>query len=242
MKMYMVEPDNDEKVHDVRTALRRLDASFFLMPKELRRRNRRQIDTYKKFFRANSRVRDCDIIRSRIAMHACGDLLSQLGAKLDNKRKAELAGALGLARLASGLPAASLDGLEDKDLELRMDRVAGRFVRKVKSRLPAVTADSGAVEELHQLRKDLKKLRYALELMPSGLKRPYEKKVSKILKGNKAEDRLKELQDILGNIHDIDITVQYLESLQKQAVASILEEEKAERDRLFSRFTKSIGT
>ncbi|HXV74307.1 MAG TPA: CHAD domain-containing protein [Sphingomonadales bacterium] len=237
---YVAEPENDEKVHDVRTALRRLEASFLLMPKKLRRRNRRQIDAHKQFFRANSRVRDYDIIRGRIAARAQGDLLAQLVADLDKKRKAEAERAVSVAGLVSVLRAASLKGLKDDELECRVGEVAGRLLRKVKEGLPTVVADRRNVEELHQLRKDLKKLRYVLEAMPGGLKKPYEKKVSKILKGKKAEERLKELQDMLGTIHDIDITIQYLASLRRKAAAPVIVGEKAERDALFDRFAKDV--
>lgn len=239
---YMEEPENDEKVHDVRTALRRLEAAFLLMPKKLRKRNRRQIDAYKQFFKANSRVRDYDIIRGRIAARAQGDLFVQLAADLDSKRKAEVAGAVGVARLVSRLPAASLKGLKEGELESRMDEVAGRLLKKVKRGLPVVLADRKNVEELHQLRKDLKKLRYVLEAMPAELRKPHEKKAMKMLNGkNKpAEERFKELQDELGTMHDIDITVQYLSSLRKKSADQIVMGEKAERDKLFDKFAKSV--
>ena len=239
---YIAEPENEKKVHDVRTSLRRLDASFLLMPKKLRKRNRPQIDTYKQFFRANSRVRDYDIIRGRMASRAHGELLAQLAATLDKKRKAEVARALGMARVVSTLPVANLGDLDGKELEERMGEVAGKLVRKIKKRFPVVAADRDAVEELHVLRKDLKKLRYVFEVMPAGLKKPYEKKASKILKGkNPITQRLKELQDALGTMHDIDITVQYLAALRKKTAAPIIESEKAERDELFDRFVKSLS-
>ena len=242
LEAYMQEPENDEKVHDVRTALRRLEATFLLMPKKLRKRNQKQIDAHKQFFRANSRVRDYDIIRGRIAARAQGDLFVQLAADLDSKRKAEVAGAVRMARLVSTLPAASLKGLKEGELESRMDEVAGRLLAKVKRGLPVVVADKKNVEELHQLRKDLKKLRYVLEVMPAGLRRSHEKKASRILNGkNKpAKERFKELQDMLGQIHDIDITVQYLSSLRKKAADSVIQGEKAERDELFNKFARSV--
>lgn len=239
---YIQEPENDEKVHDVRTALRRLEATFALMPKKLRKRNRKQIDAHKQFFRSNSRVRDYDIIRGRIAARAQGDLFIRLAAELDSKRKDEVAGAVRMARLVSTLPAASLKGLKEGQLESRMDKVAGRLLKNVKKGLPVVIADRKNVEELHQLRKDLKKLRYVLEVMPAGLRKPYEKKVSKELNGeNKpAKERFKELQDMLGQIHDIDITVQYLSSLRIKSAVQVIQAEKAERDRLFDRFARVV--
>jgi CHAD domain-containing protein len=240
LEAYVVGPENEENVHDVRTSFRRLEASFALMPKKLRRRNRRQIDAHKQFFRANSRVRDYDIIKGRIAARAKGDLLARLAAGLEKKRKAEAGKAVQVASLVSALPAANLKGLKDGELESRMDEVAGRLLRKVEEGLPTVVKDRRNVEELHQLRKDLKKLRYVLEIMPAGTKKPYEKKVLKILGGKKAEEKLKELQDALGTIHDIDITVQYLESLRTKTAAPLVKAEMAERDTLFTKFARDF--
>ncbi len=237
---YVAEPENDEKVHDVRTSLRRLEASFMLMPKKLRKRNRQQLDAHKEFFKANSRVRDYDIIRGRIAARAQGELLAQLVADLDTKRMAEADKAVGVARAISALPAASLKGLNYSELESRMEEVAGRLLGKVKKGLPAVVANRRNVEELHRLRKDLKKLRYALEVMPGGIKIQYEKKVLKMLKGKNAEKRLKELQDELGTIHDMDITVQYLASLRTKAAAQVKQAEMAERNDLFTKIVKEF--
>lgn len=242
LAQYMTEPEDEEKVHDVRTSLRRLEASFLVMPKRFRRRNRKQMDAHKQFFRANSAVRDYDIIMGRIAARAQGELLAQLAAGLGKKRKTGVSRALGMARLVSGMPAAGLKGLKDGELESRMDEAARRLVRKIRDGLPAAVSDRNAVEELHQLRKDLKKLRYVLEVMPAGARRPYEKKVSRMLDIKKGPlmPRLKELQDELGAIHDIDITVQYLASLGQTADA-LIEGENAERDRLFGRFAKSVS-
>jgi CHAD domain-containing protein len=242
LAQYMAEPENEEKVHDVRTSLRRLEASFLVMPKRFRRRNRKQMDAHKQFFRANSAVRDYDIIMGRISARARGELLAQLAAGLGKKRKAGVSRALGMAKLVSGMSAASLKGLKDDELESRMDEVAGRLAGKVRDGLPAVVADRSAVEELHQLRKDLKKLRYVFEIMPAGARKPYEKKVSKMVSAKgPLMPRLKELQDELGAIHDIDITVQYLASLGQEAAGTFIEGEKAERDRLFDKFAKSFS-
>ena len=65
LKIYLADPNNEKNVHDVRTSLRRLDTFYSLLPKKLRKRNRKQIEKYKEFFRANSKIRDLDIIRNK---------------------------------------------------------------------------------------------------------------------------------------------------------------------------------
>ena len=227
---YLKSPEDGESVHDMRTSLRRMEAAFSLMPKKQRKRNRRQIDAHKAFFRANSAVRDLDVIRSRIAF--AGN--SSLDAAIASKRRVALDRALALARSLEKLPAADIKGIEGKKLEARMDKVAARLIGSVEERLPEVAGDSRKKKELHELRKDLKKLRYVLEILPQARREMYGKKLTKIVGGRGAEARLKELQSLLGLIHDCDITIEHLRG--KKGAEGILERENAERDALFKKF------
>jgi CHAD domain-containing protein len=68
--------------------------------------------------------------------------------------------------------------------------------------MPAA-ADPAAVVALHDLRIAAKRLRYLLELLRPALG-PYAKPAAK---------RVKELQDLLGRIHDCDMTVPRVEAL-----------------------------
>lgn len=52
--------------------------------------------------------------------------------------------------------------------------------------------------------------------------------------GRGAEARLKELQSLLGLIHDCDITIEHLRG--KKGAEGILERENTERDALFKKF------
>lgn len=228
--VYMKNPEDGKSVHDMRTSLRRLEAAFSLMPKKQRKKNRRQIDAHKAFFRANSAVRDLDVIRSRIAF-AGND---NLDAAIANKRKAALGRALALARSLEKLPPANIKGMEGKKLAARMDKVAARLLDSVEERLPEVAGDSRKKKELHELRKDLKKLRYVLEILPPAHREKYGKKLTNIVGGKGAEARLKELQSLLGLIHDCDITIEHMRN--KKGAEGILERENAERDALFKKF------
>jgi CHAD domain-containing protein len=231
---YLKDPENGGSVHDTRTSLRRLEAAFSLMPKKQRRKNRRQMDAHKEFFRANSRVRDLDIIRSRIAF-AGNESFDPAIAK---KRKAALGRALALARLLQKLPAANAKNIDNKKLAARMDKVAGRLLDSAEQRLPVVAKDSKKKKELHELRKDLKKLRYVLEILPPARREKYGKKLTKIVGGADATSRLKELQGLLGLIHDCDITIEYLRG--KREAAEILQRKNAERDVLFKKFAATV--
>ena len=70
---YLANPEDEENVHDVRTSLRRIDTFYSLLPKNLRKRNRKLIEKYKEFFKANSKIRDLDIIRNKVAALAQGE-------------------------------------------------------------------------------------------------------------------------------------------------------------------------
>ncbi|MGI0019246.1 MAG: CHAD domain-containing protein [Nitrososphaera sp.] len=230
LSAYLQNPDDGESVHDVRTSLRRLEAAFSLMPKKARRKNRAQIKAYKEFFRANSRVRDYDVIREKLEGAAAG---------LEKKRKVELLRALRLARAVQELPALDTRINNDK-LDARVDRVASRLLSSIKKRLPAALADREEKEELHELRKDLKKLRYVLEILPAGSRKDYEIKLAGLIKARgPVTARLKELQDLTGSIHDCDIAIDYLKSVRK--AGAILQKQMAERDGLFDKFARMFS-
>lgn len=235
LEKYVEDPESEKNVHDVRTSLRRLQASFSLMPKSVRKKNARQIRACKDFFSANSRVRDCDIIRGRLA--ADGNFAA-LAPSLDRRRKGGLARALSLAEAIEKTPPVA-GKADNKKLEARIDRVAGRLVGRIEERLPAAAADMAKKEELHELRKDLKKLRYVLEIVPPGYKRAHEKRLSAAIGAKRGVmPKLRELQDVLGAVHDADITIDYLERSRRKEAKALLQKEIAIRDAAFQKFAK----
>jgi CHAD domain-containing protein len=239
LSVYLQNPDDGEGVHDVRTSLRRLEAAFSLMPKKARRKNRAQIRACKEFFSANSRVRDYDIIRKKLE----GGANARILAGVERKRKAELLRALRLARAVQALPAVDVKKLDGKKLDARADRVASRLLSSIKKRLPAALADREDKEELHELRKDLKKLRYVLEILPpSRKKKRHEANLAGLVRARSpVAARLKELQDLIGAIHDCDIVIDYLKTVRGTA-AAIRHKEIAERNALFEKFAKMFSS
>jgi CHAD domain-containing protein len=59
---------NAKQIHDVRTSIRRLDATYLILPKK--NRTGSSLSDYvlkcKEFFKANSEIRDLDIIYERL--------------------------------------------------------------------------------------------------------------------------------------------------------------------------------
>jgi CHAD domain-containing protein len=227
---YLADHGTENSIHDVRTSIRRLDVSFSLLPKKLRKRKNRQIKKYRKFFKANSNARDLDIIRGKIAALAEGAPgAEKLLGQLQKKRKAELGRAGKLGRSLKKMQPVQLDSsssIPAGKLESRIDRAAGKLGVKINEAFPVVLSDSSKVEELHRLRKDCKKLRYILEMVPPAGRKKYERAVSLAL-------ALEELQDLLGAIRDSDITIEYLQGSRTKVARELAAREAGNRDRLY---------
>ncbi len=223
---YIEDAGDEKSIRGARTALRRLDATFSLLPKKVRRQNRSKMEKYRKFFKANSRVRDYDIIYSRLVALGAQDA----GKALQKKRKAELQRALALARSLKKMAAMRLDGMQDDKLEARIDKSTTKLAGRIKELLPVVLSDDNKVKELHRLRKDCKKLRYVLEMAPAGGNGKYVKMAAKAVRNKDLE----ELQDRLGAIHDSDVTIAYLQSIKSQLV----EKEAVNRKQLYLAFVR----
>ncbi|QLH74698.1 MAG: CHAD domain-containing protein [Methanomassiliicoccales archaeon] len=88
--------------------------------------------------------------------------------------------------------------------------------------------DPSAVIEHHEMRIATKKLRYTLEIFSGvfeGGLRPYIKK-------------LKELQDVLGEMHDCDVWTSMLARIKGGGAASLKADREARRSELYDDFTK----
>lgn len=220
LEAYLADPDNETKMHDVRTSVRRLDATFPLLPKKARSRYRRRIEKYREFLEVSSRTRDCDVIVGRVATLGALDT-----SDLEKEKKAELSKAIRLARSLQKLPPMRLPQDDGK----RIQKVARRLIGRIGKELPAVLSDS-KVEELHRLRKDFRKLRYIFETMSAEDRKKHMKKAV----GRSRDLGLKELQALLGLIHDSDVTIEYLHG--KSGAGQILKKEIRTRDQLYRTF------
>ncbi|HEX2014418.1 MAG TPA: CHAD domain-containing protein [Nitrososphaera sp.] len=221
LREYIADPGNEKNIHDVRVSIRRLDATFSLLPKKARRRHRAGIEKYRAFLKASSKARDCDIIAGRLS--ALGDLDT---GDLQRKKRAELAKATRLARLLKKLPAIKLGDAPDSK---RVTKVVRRIAERICRTMPSVLSDSSKIEELHRLRKDFRKLRYVLEMVPAGERKGYLKKAIG------REVGLKELQALLGLIHDSDITIEYLRGRGSMQLSS---KETTSRMQLYKKFVR----
>lgn len=234
---YVKDP-NEKQIHDLRTSIRRLDAAFSTLPKKYRNASSplsQYVLTCKKLFKVNSEIRDFDIIQEKLQSHSPQDDQKEIIEQLRATRQARLEHA---KEIALSLKNTDITKLLDKinvterDLQKRYNKILSRLVSKIEATFPVVITNSSKIEELHGLRKDCKKLRYMLELLPDDNKIALQMK--KILQ---------RIQDIVGSIHDYDFTISYLESLaqsskEPQEIKSTESEERRLKYEEFLKFCK----
>jgi len=230
---YIKDP-NEKQIHDVRTAIRRLDATFLILPKKYR--NGSPLSEYvlkcKEFFKVNSEIRDYDIIYAKLQKYPSNAQRDSVIETLRATRDASLEHAKSIAgSLNSTDTSKIIDKIDvtEKDLQKRFDKILARLISNIESTFPVVLNDSLKIEELHDLRISCKKLRYLLELLPDENQGAL-----------KTRKTLQKLQDILGAIHDYDFTTNYLNSLGQSSkeIQEIISSENEERRLKFDEFLK----
>ena len=230
---YLKDP-NEKQIHDVRTGIRRLDATFLILPKKYR--NGSPLSEYvlkcKEFFKVNSEIRDYDIIYAKLQKYPSNAQRDSVIETLRATRDASLEHAKSIAgSLKSTDTSKIIDriGVTEKDLQRRFDKILARLISNIESTFPVVLTDSLKIEELHDLRISCKKLRYLLELLPDENQGAL-----------KTRKTLQKLQDILGAIHDYDFTTDYLSSLGQSSkeIQEIINSENEERRLKFDEFLK----
>lgn len=231
LEVYIENPNNEKSIHDIRTSLRRLDSTFSLLPKKLRKQNRKKIIKYREFFKVNGKMRDYDVISSKL--DALGAPPDAKGA-LQKQRNAEHQRTLKMAKALKKMTPFELDGIADNDnddkLGARFEKVIGKVASRVEKLLPIVLSDDTKVQELHRLRKTCKKLRYIIEVAPEyGIKK-YNKVVAKAI----CNKSLEEIQNMLGAIHDSDVTIEYLHIIK----SSLAEKEATSRRLQYLEFVR----
>lgn len=218
---------NEEHIHDIRTSIRRLRASYQSLPKSIR--NKKKIKKFvaksKELFSINSKVRDYDIIFEMLSEYMSSEkapkheqqqlsqssrAISNLLKSLETVRNRELTKSKTLAVELRKLSVPKLGdnniNISKKKLKKRFNNVVGKLANTIEKNYPVVLSSSKRLIELHEMRKDCKKLRYLLELLPidTDVKNQDKDKVSQLIDG------LEKVQDMLGTIHDYDTTIAYI--------------------------------
>ena len=223
---------NEENIHNIRTSIRKLDASFRSLPKNVRKTNK--VSNYnklcKQLFKTNSQIRDCDIIYEKLRNYSSQPIYTELTESLKKRRDTELRKARAIALSLRKIRPPKIDekNIPRKKLNRRFNKIVSRFSDKIELNFPIVITNADRIRQLHEMRKDCKKLRYLLELLD------YQN-------NNKDTARtiseLERIQDMLGSIHDYDITITYLRRRRhSKEVRHILGDVIAERARKYHEF------
>lgn len=230
---YLKDP-NEKHIHDVRTAIRRLDATFLILPKNIRKGS--PLSEYvlkcKEFFKINSEIRDYDIIYEKLEKYSPNTQRDGVIEKLKAARDAKLEHAKDLANSLKSTDSTNIIdkiGVTEKELQKRFDKILAKLLSKIESNFPVVLNDPLKTEQLHDLRIACKKLRYLLELLPDEHQGAL-----------KTRKTLQRLQDILGAIHDYDFTMDYLKSSGQipTEIQEIINSENDERKLKFDQFLR----
>ncbi len=224
-----LENPDETGVHDARTAIRKLEAHIRLLPKKTRNspEAKEALKRLDKAMKGSAEVRDLDVIKERISRYS-GDARELLLKRIDDKRQKsakEARVAMASARKVS-FPAWILNDLTQTKLQKRFQKVVGKLVQSIDDLTPVVASDPRRLDELHKLRIDCKKLRYALE--PA------------LAEESPALAMLKKWQDALGSIHDWDITTSFVRAKSQTTSELLLRQATEERETEFLAFSRSV--
>ena len=176
----------------------------------------------KQLFKINSQIRDYDIIYEKLEKYSSEPIYTELTDSLKKRRAVKLRKArniaLSLRKLT--LPKINDDDIPDKKLQQTFNKVVSKFSDRIELNLPVQNISK--TRQLQEMRKDCKKLRYILELLPNQ-----SNEIAKTI------TELEEMQDMLGSIHDDDIMIAYLKRIKrhKSTIRHILDEEIAGRNK-----------
>lgn len=249
---YIKEP-NEENIHDIRKAVRRLEASYRSLPSKKVRKKwviREYVKYSKQLFKINSQIRDFDIIGEKLssdAKPAQQDVIKSIEGSLFKQRKTKLNEAISFALELRKLRVPKLTKkikISNKRSKKRFSKVIGRFATRIEQNLPIVANDNEKITELHELRKDCKKLRYLLELLPDNNHQDQRSEKDDYV--SELMEKLENVQDILGIIHDHDTTIAYLKRhkgtrTRSTQIHSVLKRISLERQNKYKEFVKFVN-
>jgi CHAD domain-containing protein len=230
LKLFVKNP-NEENAHDVRTAVRRVEVGISVLPSSsrTRRRTKKFRRVFRKLLKQSAKVRDLDIIYSRLSKYPTAPGRDKLMQDLKKRRKEVVQRTKDFTTIATKISPPNLKPkmISDTKLGRRFNRVVGKLAAKINKRLPLVLADETKIDDLHKVRIDSKRLRYVLELAPG------DKQSEKLL------SVLRDWQDALGSVRDIDVTLDFLRGLPKSPETDeILTKETNNRKQGYEKFVQ----
>jgi len=227
VKAYLKEP-TEENVHDLRTSIRKLLTIANILPKKIReqKESKKYLESYENLLRLNAKVRDIDIILSKLPHHGDDPAYSKLATQFNKMRESSLKKATGFASSIKGMKSFSIeaDKLSNPMIQKRFKKTATALTKRLKKHLRIVVNEPKSVDELHKLREDSRRLRFTLEMDDS----PETSKLAPVLE---------KWQDVLGKIRDSDVFILSFKDEQNSSeMKDVLEQEKSGRRENYEMF------
>jgi len=227
LKAYLKD-SNPENVRSLRISMRRIQLSTELFPKKIRKARtvRAFLTSLEEASRANAKVRDLDIILSRISTTKPEANIEEQISRIRETRDSLLQAARRqtIALQKEPIPRVKEKELAVPKLQKRLNKITSQLIATINGRMPMVLKDSKDAKDLHLLRIDCRRLRYLAELFRS-------QKTTRML------SQLRAWQSQLGFIHDSDLTIDYLRNLgEASEMHSILNELVSQRMQSYEKF------
>lgn len=215
---------SERALHQARVASRRLREVVPVVATGLKGVKARKTGrTVRKLTRALGSVRELDVAlglidefaaKDDISRPALQDIRLHVAAEREQRRETMLArlAAVDMSKLDRRLAALVEASMADSTQQWR-EVLASRLLTRAK-RLAQSVSDAGhlyAPEQLHQVRIDAKKLRYALELASD----------SGVLTARPLVAAVKQVQEILGTLHDLQVLQSHVAAVQLAAAGSV---------------------
>ncbi|MGD1836453.1 MAG: CHAD domain-containing protein [Nitrososphaeraceae archaeon] len=243
LSLYLKNP-NEKNIHDVRKSIRRADSAYMILSKKYRKKKSfiKYINTSKKFFKVNSKIRDYDIYLEKIQKHtSIVNSNNNIKPIILKYRNSELENAVVVAKKLKQLKCPQIQIKKDnkklnKQIDNQFKKMSNKFEQIIEDNMPLVITDDKRIKELHEVRKDCKKLRYILELKLNDNEKNEE--LSELI------NNLENIQDSLGKIHDCDATISFFKKLKPQTKVheQIIYNETQNRITLYERFVHKYNT
>ena len=226
---YINDP-NEKNIHDIRTSIRRFNASVSTLPRKYREEPLllEYSKIANKLFKLNSEIRDSDIILIKLEKFSSSPKRNMVTDTLKQSRQAKLENAKTIAQTLKNLNSNMINGIgvTESELQKRYSKILSKLISRIDDAFPIVLTNPLKLEELHELRKDCKKIRYMLELVEKD-----DKNAASLIR------ILEKVQDILGSIHDSDATIIYLRSFApNQEIQDVINKETKQRELGYEKF------
>ena len=226
---YINDP-NEKNIHDIRTSIRRFNAAVSTLPRKYREEPLllEYSKIANKLFKVNSEIRDSDIILTKLEKFSLSPQRNIVTDTLKQTRQAKLENAKTMAQNLKNLNSNMINGIgvTENELQKRYSKILSKLISRIDDVFPIVLTNPLKLEELHELRKDCKKIRYMLELVEKD-----DKNAASLIR------ILEKVQDILGSIHDSDATIIYLRSFApNQEIQEVINKETKQRELGYEKF------